>query len=170
MKYAILYSSKTGNTKKVAEAIKLALKNHECIACDDKFSIECLNADIIFLGSWTDKGTCSDEMKQFYAKLSNQKIALFGTAGFGGNKEYYENLAKRSIQLLPETCHVLGSFYCQGKMPDVVKNRYVAMLREHPDDTNLQVSIENFEQAKNHPDQEDIKKAQMFAFKMIELR
>ncbi|MEG0290266.1 MAG: flavodoxin family protein [Erysipelotrichaceae bacterium] len=167
MKYGIIYTSKTGNTKKIAEAMKDALAQEECIVFDDHLNPLLSKVDLIFLGSWTDKGTCSEEMKQFYAQLSNQKIALFGTAGFGGSQDYFDQLTKRSMNLLPKDCRVIGSFYCQGKMKDGVRNRYVSMLREHPDDKQLKVSIANFEEAKKHPDEKDLMEAKAFALKMM---
>ena len=39
-----------------------------------------------------------------------------------------------------------------------VKDRYVSMLREHPEDKKLEASIQNFEEALTHPDSEDLEK------------
>lgn len=41
-------------------------------------------------------------------------------------------------------------------MPLSVKERYLSMLREHPEDRRMQASLENFEQALTHPDKEDL--------------
>ena len=53
MKYAVVYSSVTGNTKKLAEAIK----NKVGQGYFGKPSDEALEADVIFVGFWT-MGTC----------------------------------------------------------------------------------------------------------------
>lgn len=58
---------------------------------------------------------------------------------FGGSEDYYEQLFRRAAALLDDSNEIIGHFYCQGKMPMGVRNRYVAMLREHPDDKNMQV-------------------------------
>lgn len=49
----------------------------------------------------------------------------------------------------------MGTFFCQGKMKNQVKDKYLQLIREHPEDKNLQVSLQNFEQAKMHPDEKD---------------
>ena len=41
-------------------------------------------------------------------------------------------------------------------MPIQVRERYVALIKEHPDDKNLQVSVENFDKALSHPDEKDL--------------
>ena len=42
-------------------------------------------------------------------------------------------------------------------MQEAVKERYIKLIQEHPEDKNLKVSLENFEQAKTHPDEKDKK-------------
>ena len=44
-------------------------------------------------------------------------------------------------------------------MPIQVRERYVKMITEHPDDANLQVSIQNFDEALKHPDDVDLDNA-----------
>ena len=165
MKIAIIYDSITGNTKKIAEAIKEACNEHEVIFGDMDTDIN--EADLVFVGSWTDKGNCSQKVKEKLEKMNYKKIAIFGTAGFGGSAEYFENLYQRIKQCIPQTNEILGHFYCQGKMPLTVKDRYVKMITEHPEDKKLQVSLENFEKALTHPDTKDVENAKEFAKEMI---
>lgn len=165
MKIAIIYDSITGNTKKIAEAIKEACNEHEIIFGDMDTDIN--EADLVFVGSWTDKGNCSQKVKEKLEKMNYKKIAIFGTAGFGGSEEYFENLYQRIKQCIPQTNEILGHFYCQGKMPLTVKDRYVKMITEHPEDKKLQVSLENFEKALTHPDGKDVEHAKEFARRMI---
>ena len=82
MKIAIVYSSNTGNTKIIAEAIKEELSNEDIVYFGKPENN--IEADIYIVGSWTDKGNCSSEIKEFLTKLNYKKIAYFGTAGFGG--------------------------------------------------------------------------------------
>ena len=165
MKIAIIYDSITGNTKKIAEAIKEACSEHEIIFGDMNTDIN--EADLVFVGTWTDKGNCSQKVKEKLEKINHKKIAIFGTAGFGGSEEYFENLYQRIKQSIPQTNEILGYFYCQGKMPLSVKDRYVKMITEHPEDKKLQVSLENFEKALTHPDAKDVGNAKEFAIKVI---
>lgn len=55
MKYSIVYSSRTGNTKLLAEHLKSSLPDDSVIYFG-KPSAEAAEADLIFLGFWTDKG------------------------------------------------------------------------------------------------------------------
>lgn len=154
MKIAIIYKSVTGNTKLIADAIKEALNEENIVYFGEpKYNID---ADIYIVGSWTDKGDCSKEIKEYLSNLDNRKIAYFGTAGFGENEEYYKKLFERVKAYIKDTNEILGYFYCQGKMPMSVKDRYVSLIKEHPDDKRLQVSIDNFNKALTHPDKKDI--------------
>lgn len=75
--------------------------------------------------------------------------------GYGGSKDYYNTLKERIIKLIPKTNQIIGTFCCQGKMPESVKERYVELIKEHPEDKQIQVSLQNFEEAKTHPNNQD---------------
>lgn len=163
MNIAVVYSSVTGNTEKVAEAIKNAVAaSGENVTYFGKPQSG-IEADVYFIGSWTDKGTCSAETAEMLKETNGKKIAYFGTAGFGGEQSYFDALSSRALSLLPEGNKVLGSFFCQGKMPMSVRERYVKMITAHPDDKKLQVSLDNFDAALTHPDEDDLKKAAEWA-------
>lgn len=150
MKICVLYDSVTGNTKMLADVIE---KKYMGTLTDDPE-----DADVVFLGSWTDKGSFSEKMKEQAEKIHGKKVFIFGTCGFGGSEEYYGKLFERAAGLLDESDEIIGHYYCQGKMPMSVKERYVAMLREHPEDKRMQVSLQNFEEALAHPDQKDLER------------
>ena len=152
-KIAIIYKSLTGNTRQVAEAIRDALGGEEIVYFGEPKPD--IVADLYFVGSWTDKGSCDGTVGEYLKQLEGKKLAVFGTAGYGGSREYYQKLACRVTECVPDTSEVLGSFYCQGKMPIGVRNRYVAMLREHPEDQKLNASVKNFDEALSHPDEKD---------------
>ena len=165
MKVAILYKSLTGNTKLVAEAIRDVVPEKNLVYFGTPE--DGIEAELYLLGSWTDKGNCDGELAEFVKKLENKKIAFFGTAGFGGSQEYYDTLFSRVKECIPPSNEVLGSFYCQGKMPMSVRDRYVAMLREHPQDRKIEASVRNFDEALSHPDEEDREKAAKWALAML---
>lgn len=164
MKTAIAYASKTGNTKLLAETIRAALPQQEVIFCDAGTPPS--DAELYFIGSWTDKGNCDAAVSDLLHSLQNKKIAYFGTAGFGGSPAYYEQLWQRVVTVIPEGNQLLGHFYCQGKMPMSVRERYVALMTAHPDDTKLQVNVENFDRALSHPDDEDLHAVRSWAKEM----
>lgn len=59
MSYAIAYSSRTGNTAQLAQAVREALSEQECRYFGEPHA-EALVADTIYVGFWTDKGTCDE--------------------------------------------------------------------------------------------------------------
>ena len=99
---------------------------------------------------------CTDKIKRLLQKIENKKIFLFITTGYKG-EDYYESLTRRILEIIPKSNQILGISLCQGKMQDAVKERYIKLIQEHPEDKNLKVSLENFEQAKTHPDENDKK-------------
>lgn len=166
MDIAIIYSSNTGNTKTVAEAIKKELTS-ENLAYFGKVSEEIPDADIYFIGSWTNKGNASDDIIEFVKKIENKKIAYFGTTGYGGSESYYKTLFERIKTNIDSSNKILGYFYCQGKMPIQVRERYIKMITENPEDSNLKISIKNFDEALSHPDNEDLENAKKWARNML---
>ena len=151
MSYAIVYSSHTGNTALLAQALKETLPQAECLYYGAP-DARALAADIIYVGFWTDKGTCDAAAAQFLQSLTHQQVFLFGTAGFGGSDAYFAQILERVQALLPEGAQCIGSFMCQGKMPPAVRRRYEAM----EDSPRRTAMLENFDRAVSHPDEQDL--------------
>lgn len=168
MRYAVLYSSGTGNTEQVARAICAALPagqaRLEAVGPDTAAPEE----EVLFLGFWTDKGTCPPAMQALFAKLAGKQVVLFGTAGFGGSPAYFDSILQRTQALLPAGNTVLGGWMCQGKMPPAVRARYEAMAAQNPGDPKVAGFLANFDQALSHPDQADLAAAAAFAAEMAE--
>lgn len=165
MKVAVVYKSLTGNTKLVADAIGEAV-GESLVYCGEPK--EGLDADVYFVGSWTDKGMCCEEIAEFLKTLENKKIAYFGTAGFGGAKEYYQAIFERVTDMILSANEILDYFFCQGKMPMSVRERYVSMMTANPEDKKLAVSVENFDKALSHPDANDLEDVKVWAKTIIE--
>lgn len=163
MQYAIIFSSPTGNTQMLAETIKNHIKGECCYY--GKADLAPLMADYIFVGFWTDKGTCDESVQAYLQKLHHQKIFLFGTAGFGGSQTYFEDILTRVQTHIPDDNQIIGQFMCQGKMPLSVRQRYEQMAQKQPE--RFLPMIENFDQALSHPSPEDlesfVQKLQIFS-------
>lgn len=155
MKSIIIYDSLTGNTQELAETIKEKLIDAYYEKISDKLIEEVPEGDIYYVGTPIIKGMCTEKIRCLLEKLENKKVFLFATAGFGGSKEYFDTLEERIKKIIPKSTKIMGAFFCQGKMKNQVKDKYLQLIREHPEDKNLQVSLQNFEQAKMHPDEKD---------------
>ena len=163
MKYAVIYESVTGNTKLLAEAVRRELGEESCICfapaseeSDNNIEEKVKDADMIFLGFWTDKGHCSGNIGQCMAKLHRRYVFLFGTAGFGGSEAYFSQILGRVSAHLGEDSVIVGSYMCQGRMPESVRRRYESLLEQNPEDRKIRGMIENFDRALAHPDEKDI--------------
>lgn len=165
MKIAIIYKSVTGNTKLLAEEIQKNLNNEIIYIGAPQENID---ADLYFIGSWTFKGECVKEIADYLKTIHNKKIAYFGTCGFGGSISYYETIFKRVESNIDESNELLGYFICQGKMPLTVKQKYIEMIKANPEDKNLQVSIKNFDEALNHPDESDLRELKKWLESIIQ--
>ena len=147
MTYSIVYSSKTGNTKMLADALHQALPADDCLYFGAP-DAQALAAERIYIGFWTDKGSCDAETAAFLAQL---------TCGFGGGVAYFEQILARVRDLLPESVQLVGSYVCPGKMPQSVRDRYVRIAEEEPAKrSHMQKMIFNFDCALSHPDANDL--------------
>lgn len=155
MSYAVVYSSRTGNTERLAEQVRYILGEEKCTYFGG-VPEEVPEAEVIFAGFWTDKGICSEEMAEFLEKLENRTVFLFGTAGFGGAKEYFAQIINRVSVFLSDSCTIQGYFMCQGSMPDSVRQRYEAMQKQNPGDPKFKAMLDNFDKALGHPDDADL--------------
>ena len=146
MSYAIIFSSKTGNTEKLAQRAREALgKKDECPVAE---------ADLVLVGSWTDKGGMDPTLADTLPQLAGKRVFLFGTCGFGGSQAYFDRVLDRFAAALPEGANVVGRFMCQGQMPPAVRDRYVKMSNQDP--ARFEPMIENFDRALGHPDAADL--------------
>ena len=164
MKQIILYDSATGNTEYLAKALSHALPN---VPCGPVGSLDCSKAELVYLGFWTDKGTCAPAVKEFLQGLHGKRVALFGTAGFGLSEMYFASLSDRFRAEVPEENQVLGTWFCPGRMPPAVRARYEAQLKEKPGDARLENMLRAYDQALSHPDGTDLADARAFAAAML---
>jgi flavodoxin I len=121
----VIYFSRSGNTKKVAEVIADEINVK---ATDVKETTLESGTDIVFLGSGNYGGKPSPKMIEFIKQyeFKNRNVALFGTSGGGIGKELniMENL------LTKKDAKVLGRFSCKGKT-------FFLFNRGRPDENDL---------------------------------
>ena len=178
--YSIVFSSRTGNTAELAEAVREALPEGTCeyfgsvngavgggFGSDGRgyAGADCGRtgsaipaSETLFVGFWTNQGVADQATQKLLAQLRNRKIFLFGTAGFGGSEAYFQAILDKTKAFIDDSNTVIGTYMCQGKMPLSVRERYVKM-KEQPDHMpNIDAMIENFDKALSHPDADDLVK------------
>ena len=156
-RYSIIFSSKTGNTAELANAIRDALPQENC----DYFGtseIEEPVSEMLYIGFWTDQGNADKSALELLQRIKNKKVFLFGTAGFGENEAYFQKVLNNVKSSMDESNLVVGEYMCQGKMPMSVRQRYENMKKHPLHLPNLDAMIENFDKAVSHPDADDLKR------------
>ena len=140
--YSIIFSSMTGNTRKLADKIHEILPKESC----DYFGTadaQGIKSELLYIGFWTDKGNADSDTLDFLSKLKNKKIFLFGTAGFGGSDAYFQKILGNVKSAIDSSNTIVGEYMCQGKMPQSVRERYVKMKEnpEHPDNIDALIEV-----------------------------
>ena len=148
MSYAIVFSSKTGNTRLLADTLRASLPQNECTYFGAP-APEALEAETLYIGFWTDKGNADADTLALLRTLKNKRLFLFGTAGFGIDTAYFDAILARVQAVSDGSNTVIGTYMCQGKMPPSVRARYEAMRALPAPPENLDALIENFDRARS---------------------
>lgn len=125
-------------------------------------------ADVIFVGFWCDKGSCSPAVQHFLQGLVGKRVFLFGTCGFGESDEYFAQILDRVRTYLPADAQYIGGAMCQGKMGMGVKRRYEGMLEKDPENAQARMLIDNWNKAQSHPNEDDVSRIAAAAKEALE--
>lgn len=109
MSYQVIYFSRKGSTKKIADAIALELG----VTAEDVKKAKLHKDSFIFLGSGCYGGKPGKHMTTFIENndFTKRNVALFGTSGGGDGKE---TEAMESM-LKDKDAVVEGKYFCQGR-------------------------------------------------------
>ena len=153
MKSCIIYSSVTGNTRKVAEALAdasgaLLPPVREAPDPDDY--------ELLALGFWVRLGQADSRMQEYMRRVLGKKIFFFGTLGAWPDSPHARRCAEGARSLLQEGGNtVLGGFLCQGR----VNPKILEISRQkgrHPMTPERRARLE---EAARHPDAADLAEA-----------
>ena len=156
-KWLIIYSSLTGNTKKIAEKI------YESAGDADIFDIKSApknfsDYEVVALGYWLKRGAPDPLMTELLPKIHDTKVILFQTHGTEKFTEHSITAFARAGYLLGENCKILGTFSCQGKInPALIEKR----MKSGENDPHL-ANIDRWKKAADHPNEEDLQDAANF--------
>lgn len=145
MKKSIIYSSATGNTKELAEAIQAQVSADYCGKADDS----ALDSDLVFVGFWAKAFTCDDGIAAFLKKLQGKKVFLFGTAGYDDTAEFFAKILTAAKENIDSSNTVVGEFMCMGKVSAPKQEA----LKEAGKFDGMK---DNLARGASHPDQDDL--------------
>lgn len=157
MKTLIAYSSKTGNTKKVGEAVAKAFDD---VTIKDISQIDHLDYDLIVIGTWIDKGTADTKALKFIETIKGKKTAYFFTLGAYPDSQHAMDCITAIEKLFTDNNNeLIGSYHCQGAIDPKLISWMSELPAEHPHSPNPE-RLKRWEDAANHPDQDDFNAAE----------
>jgi flavodoxin len=109
MDVQVIYSSRKGSTKKVADAIASEFR----VNAEDVTTVTLQKDSFLFLGSGCYGGKPGKHMTRFIENndFTSRTIALFGTSGGGDGKE----TEVMEMMLKEKNATVKGKYFCQGR-------------------------------------------------------
>ncbi len=158
MKNLVVYSSITGNTQKIAEAIAASIPNselHTTISCP-----EVKVGDNVIVGFWCDKDHMDEPAMSFIKSSGIKKVALFGTLGGDPKSEHAQNFIKRVLEALPSGIDVLSIRLWQGKVNPKVLEMMSKMPNARPMTPERKARLD---EAAKHPTPQDCEEAALWA-------
>lgn len=152
MKSIVIFSSVTGNTRSVAEAIAAALPPDAVLAPVHKApSPE--DFDFLALGFWVKKAGPDPRMLRYMARVSGKSVAWFGTLAAWPDSPH-AMLVRTNAEALLERNTVLGGFLCQGRLES---RRFAAAMggKGSPKHPLTEERKTRLLEAAKHPDEKD---------------
>jgi flavodoxin len=157
MKTLTVYSSRTGNTQKIAQAIHAAMPAGAVLAaCQDAPDPD--SFDFIALGFWVDKGSADAQSLDYIKKISGKKTGLFMTLGASPDSEHAKKCMAAVKALLEPRNTVIREFICQGKIAPSLSKLFESFPAGHPHAITPERQARHEEAAK-HPDENDLARA-----------
>lgn len=158
LKILVTYSTRTNNTKTIAEAIYEEIEFKKEIR--NMAELDNLDGnEIIFFGFPIENYGPSQDVKKFLKKHSaNKKIALFVTHGSPEFSDFLAPWLEESKKCLDGSTELLGLFNCQG---DVAQ--FVIDSLSKSDNPVLRYFAQESSKIKGQPDETRIRKAKDFA-------
>ena len=158
MKSLVVYSTRTGNTKKVTEAVFKVLPDPKEIKRVEE-APPAEGYDFIAMGFWIDKGTAAAGAAKYMAEMKGKKVGLFGTLGAYPDSDHAKDCINNVKNLMKEN-DILGTFLCQGKVDPVLIKMMEEKMKDDPHHAMTPERKARLEEGKKHPDETDYISAQ----------
>ncbi len=169
MKILIAYSSVTGNTRKLAEALHDIYPESTVTSVQQAVSQGLVNEDyhIIFWGYWVNRGTADETAQDFLSKVKGKNIAAFGTSGQYPDSERGMIYKDRVQKLVEEANIYRGGFICLGKIQEHRTEKRKLIPKGEPHYLTEEGLARHIE-SRTHPDGEDIENLKQWALNITE--
>lgn len=162
MKYQVVYESRNGNTRAIAEAMAAVLPSSATGLVDIDAAVPSRDADVYCIGYGVHSSICSLKLLDFMELLHDKTILLFATCGLEPTEAYRKLLERNVEPFLPDQCDYRGMFLCQG----AISEDGVTMLQQHIEKAGNADQLRQLDQlvcrAQAHPDFDDLDAARQF--------
>jgi flavodoxin len=173
LKGLIVYSSRTGNTRKLAQGIHRGLcgagegeKGASIRLASVEENPDPAGADWILIGFWADRGKGDQKTLEYLGSLEGRRIGFFGTLGAYPNSAHAGDIRQRIQAAAAEKNTVLGCFLCQGRIDPALTEKFKNLPPDNPHAMNEE-RRKRHEEAAKHPDEGDIRAATAACRSMI---
>ena len=165
MKVLVVYSSKTGNTRQIAEAIHEAMPEGS-----DIYSVEEApnpeGYEFIAFGFWVDRGLPDEKARDYLKKIRDRRVGIFATLGAYPDSDHAQKVMGRAYEMVGAENVVLGHFICQGKIDPALIEKFKKLPPSHPHAMNPEREARHREASK-HPNREDKEAAKALFSQML---
>lgn len=148
---AVIYSSRTGNTEKVAKHLAEAL-GASCHSVKDTAAVP--ESATLCVGTWIDRGTADAAATKYIERLRGRRVFIYGTLGAEPNSEHAERCIVNIRALFDPSNEILGAILVQGAIDPML----IEMFKSMPKDNVHAFTEENaarYAAAASHPDAAD---------------
>lgn len=146
MKALVVYSSQTGNTKKLAETIYNELSGEKRIVSIEDAPVPD-EGEMVFVGFWLQAGKPDPKTAQYLDKVGSARLFLFATHGAAADSRHAQD-ALAHAKLLAPSADIAGTFSCQGEVNPKVLEKVRQKTPPPP-------WIDDADSAVGHPNAED---------------
>lgn len=153
----IVYSSVTGNTRLVAEAIREEMPPDTVFAAVHK-APDPAAFDLLALGFWVHRGGPDPRMARYMSRVRDKHVAWFGTLAAWPESDHAIKVSVAADDLLRGN-RILGGFLCQGKLE---ARRFAAVMSPGYRNSSHPMTLERrarLLEAAKHPDSLDLARA-----------
>jgi flavodoxin len=149
MKSLVVYSSQTGNTRKLAEAIFEIMPTEKALYPVDE-APDPVGYDFVAVGFWLIGGKPDPKSAEYLGKVGNKPLFLFATHGAAAGSDHANHALALAKSLAPES-DIRGTFSCQGQVNPKILEK-VSKKPEPP------VWLGDAPLAEGHPNADDLRR------------
>lgn len=152
-----IVSSRTGNTRKVADAVQAELRRLGFDVRERERGRE-VDTQLVVMCFWCFKSTLDPLNAKLLAGLSGKRILVFGTFGGYPDSPYADKVRGNVVRAVNERNECAGVFLSQGKvrMDNIEKRRALPPKDPHHLDD---AGVARVRESQHHPDDQDLRAA-----------